>query len=169
MPTELIAIIANIALTLSVVVAVIFGIIQTRTAHKDRRIKLTIETLNHFQTREFAENMLYVYRHEFPANYEEWVQHHEEQVRYVHIAQQLESLGLLVAERMISLDLLDKTLGSYITVAWEKFRPLTMANRERNNDPYMNEYFQWLAEQIDRRMNNDPRQPFFMTNQQAVK
>lgn len=167
MPNELIAVIANIALSLSVVVAVIFGIIQTRTASKDRRIKLTIETLNHFQTREFAENMLYVYREKFPANYEEWLEQREQHGRYVHIAQQLESLGLLVAERMISLDLLDRTLGSYITVAWEKFKPLTIANREKNNDPYMNEYFQWLAEQVDRRMSNNPREPFFKSGQIA--
>lgn len=55
MTNETIAVIANLALTLSLIVAVIFGIAQVKTAAKDRRERLTLETLRNFQTREFAE------------------------------------------------------------------------------------------------------------------
>jgi hypothetical protein len=31
----------------------------------------------------------------------------------------------------------------------------------RENEPYSNEYFQWLAEAIDKRMHENPRKPFY--------
>ena len=37
-------------------------------------------------------------------------------------AQQMESLGILVAERLINIDLVDKTIGSLVTTAWEKYK-----------------------------------------------
>jgi hypothetical protein len=42
MSSQLIALIANIALTLSVIVAVIFGIAQVKTSNQDRRERLTL-------------------------------------------------------------------------------------------------------------------------------
>jgi hypothetical protein len=33
--------------------------------------------------------------------------------------------------------------------------------RERISDPYLPEYFQWIAEEIDKRMKTNPRKPFF--------
>jgi len=48
------AIVANLALTLSLIVAVVFGIAEVRSAERDRRERLTLETLHNFQTHEFA-------------------------------------------------------------------------------------------------------------------
>lgn len=163
MNSQLIALIANIALTLSVLVAVIFGIAQVKTAAKDRRERLTMETLRNFQTREFAETLQYIHRIVLPVTYEAWQQRSEsDQVRFIHISQQMESLGLLVAEGMIDIDLIEKTLGNFVSGTWEKFRPVITDMREKNNDPFLCEYFQWLAEQVDRRMREKPRRPFFL-------
>jgi len=54
----------------------------------------------------------------------------------------MESLGILLADKLIDIDLLDKTLGSFITLAWEKFKPIILVLREKNPDPYLAEYFQ---------------------------
>ena len=40
--------------------------------------------------------------------------------------------------------------------------------RDKNADPFLGEYFQWMAEQIDRRMKENPRKPFFEMQQVAV-
>ena len=32
--------------------------------------------------------------------------------------------------------------------------------RKEQPDPYLNEYYQWLAEKLDQRMKNNPRKPF---------
>ena len=51
---EIVTLIANVALALSLVVALIFGIAQVRAAARDRRERLTLEVLRSFSTREFA-------------------------------------------------------------------------------------------------------------------
>ena len=38
---------------------------------------------------------------------------------FIQFAQQMESLGMLVAEQLINIDLVDKTLGSFVTTAVE--------------------------------------------------
>ena len=159
---EIVTLVANVALALSFVIALIFGIAQVNTANRDRRERLTIETLRNFQTREFAELILFVNSHSMPSNSKEMnALPLKEQVFIIQFGQQMESLGMLVAERLINIDLVDKTLGSFVTLTWEKYKPLFSDLREKQPDPFLGEYFQWLAERIDERMKQNPRQPFY--------
>ena len=169
MSAEFITELANIALTLSLIVAVVFGIAQINTAKKDRRERLTLETLRNFQSREFAELIFFVSTAKFPQTQKEWLSWPEnERAKFIQIGQQMESLGILLADRLIDINLLDKTLGSFITTTWEKYKPIMFELREKNTDPYLAEYFQWMAEQIDKRMNENPRKPFYQSSQVAV-
>jgi hypothetical protein len=162
--TELISNIANIALALSVVVAVIFGIAQVRAAARDRRERLTLEALRAFQTREFAEHIHYIATRTLPSTWEEFRALPErEQVIFIQFSQEMEALGILVAERTVNMDLVDKTLGSFVTTAWKKYKTVLLDMREKQPDPYLGEYFQWLAERIEERMLNHPREPFHKT------
>ena len=74
----------------------------------------------------------------------------------------MESLGILVAERLINIDLVDKTIGSLVSIAWEKYKVMIQDSRKKRPDPFLCEYFQWLAERIDERMLNNPRKPFYL-------
>ena len=104
-----------------------------------------------------------------PATYAEWpVWPNENQVGLVHLLQEMESLGILLAERLIDMGLLDKTLGSFVTISWEKCKPLITEMRVDGGDPYLAEYFQWMAEQIAQRMEEKPRKPFYLTRKTAV-
>ena len=91
-----------------------------------------------------------------------------EQVIFIQFGQQMESLGLLVAEKFIDIDLVDKTLGSFVTTSWEKYKHVFLDIREKNSDPFLGEYFQWLAEKIDERMLKNPRKPFFESGSAKV-
>lgn len=159
MSSQIITNIANIALSVSVIVAVIFGIAQVKAAAQDRRERLTLEVIRQFQSREFATLLHFINRHKLPQNNEERKKMpDEDQIMMIQFAQQMESLGLLVAEKLVDIDLVDKTLGSFVTTSWEKYKPMFLNMREF--DPFLGEYFQWLAEYIDRRMTECPRQPF---------
>jgi hypothetical protein len=59
------------------------------------------------------------------------------------------------------------TLGSFVTTAWEKYKPMFEDVREKTNDPFLGEYFQWLAEYIDKRMKENPREPFHLKNHKS--
>src|SRR5437764_15467937 len=103
--SETIAILANLALTLSLIVGLIFGIAQVRAAKRDRKERLTLETLRNFQTREFAELINFINNNEMPQTREEMnALPVKDQVSLIQFAQQMESLGILVAEKFINID-----------------------------------------------------------------
>ena len=161
MTQDLIATIANLALALSLIVAVIFGLAQVKAAARDRRERLTLQTLRNFQSREFAALIRYIGFSDLPATREELIALPEhEHIAFIQFAQEMESLGLLVAEELIDVDLVDKTIGSLVTSGWDKYQPVILDIRERAPDPFLGEYFQWLAQRIDERLRDDPRTPF---------
>ncbi|HZY40100.1 MAG TPA: hypothetical protein VFE53_25785 [Mucilaginibacter sp.] len=168
MANETITNIANTALTVSVIVALIFGIAQVKSAKRDRRERLTLEVLRQFQTREFVELIFFITDSDVPRSREELMKlPHNERLLLVQFGQQMESLGMLVAEGLINIDLVDKTLGSFVTTAWEKSKDMFMDIRINAPDPFLGEYYQWLAEGIDRRMQCNPRKPFHETRKRG--
>jgi hypothetical protein len=165
MNAELIGMIANISLALSLIVAIVFGIGQSRAAARDRREHLTLEVLRAFSTREFAELLSHVESRPMPASRAEMLAlPKDEQLLFIQMSMQMEDLGILVAEKMIDLDLVDKTLGSFVSTSWQKFKPFAVSTRKEDNEPYMSEYFQWLAETIDARLHANPRKPYYEEN-----
>ena len=93
--------------------------------------------------------------------------HANDRIRFIQFGQQMESLGLLLAEHLINIDLVDKTLGSFVVTAWNKYKTLFLDLRQKQSDPFLGEYFQWMAEQIDYRMKQKPRKPFFETQKKS--
>ena len=163
MTSETITLIANIALAVSAIIALIFGIVQVKTATRDRQERLTLEALRNFNTREFSELMNYVTAHDIPPTHEDWQKlPAHEGIIITQFAQEMESLGILVAERLINIDLVDKTIGSLVSIAWEKYKVMIQDSRKKRPDPFLCEYFQWLAERIDEKMRNAPRKPFYL-------
>jgi hypothetical protein len=157
-----VTLLANVALALSLVVALIFGIAQVRAAARDRRERLTLETLRAFQTAEFAASIHRISSGLVPrTNAELKALPADDQIVFIQFAQQMESVGLSVAERLISLDLVEKTLGSFVKTAWDAYHPVFQDMRDNIPDPYVGEYFQWLAELLDRRMRQKPRRPAY--------
>ena len=166
MTSDFISLIANLALALSVIVALIFGIAQVRAAARDRLERLTLETLRNFQTREFAELINFITTYDFPADMKLMRKMPvEEQVMLIQFAQEMEMLGILVAEKHINLDLVDKTIGSLVTTAWDKYKTMFLDMRVNLPDPFLGEYFQWLSDQIDERLTKNPRIPFHEAKQ----
>lgn len=154
--------IGNIAIALSVIVALVFGIAQVKAAERDRRERLTLETLRIFQTREFAEQLSFIRDLEAPTDGESLrAMPRDHQILLIQTAQQMESLGMMVYEHYIDLDLIDQTLGSFVATSWKKYEPMFLDMRASVPDPFLGEYFQWLAERIDERMRESPREPFY--------
>lgn len=160
MTFEIIAVVANISFALSFIAAVVFGIAQVRASARDRREQLTLEELRSVQTREFAELIDYILTAKFPASQDEWNSlPKEDRVMFIQFGQHMEALGIRVAEKIIDVDLVDKTLGSFVVQAWEKYKP--MVTELRKEEQYSNEYFQWLAEAIEKRLQENPRKPVY--------
>ena len=165
MTYETISLIADASLALSFVIALVFGIVQVRQSARDRKERLTLEALRNFQTREFAEQVGQLTYHKSPINFKEFEQLPlEEQAKFIQFSQEMESLGILVAEGLVDIDLVDKTLGSFVSSSWQKYKIIFEDIRQKHSDPFLGEYFQWLAEYINDRMKKEPRKPFYETH-----
>jgi hypothetical protein len=161
MTNDLITLIANLALALSFIVGLIFGIAQVKAAARDRKERFTLDILHDFQTHEFAELIFRINAYNIPPTFEEWQKlPAEDQIMFIQFHQKMESLGMLVAERFIDIDLVDKTLGSFVITSWDKFKTVMADMRKKMPDPFLSEYFQWLAERLNERMRIKPRKPF---------
>jgi hypothetical protein len=124
-----------------------------------------METLRTFQTREFAELEGQLSYHKSPLSFKEFEQLPlREQAKFIQFSQEMESLGILVAEGLVDIDLVDKTLGSFVTTSWQKYKIIFEDIRQKHSDPFLGEYFQWLAEYINDRMKKEPRKPFYETH-----
>jgi hypothetical protein len=162
MSADLIGNIANISLALSLIVGLVFGISQARAASRDRRERFTLETLSFIAARDFAEMIQYIDTHEMPKSRAELrALPVNEQTMFIQFSMIMENLGILVAEKMVNLDLVDETLGSFVVTTWAKFRPIAVISRQEDNEPFMSEYFQWLAETTDARFKANPRPPAY--------
>ena len=136
--------------------------VETDSASATSRFRSnTLEALRNVQTREFAELIHYITTRDMPLSLKELRTLPEnDQIMFIQFAQQMESLGILVAERFINIDLVDKTLGSLVTTSWDKYKKMVYHTRKNQPDPFLSEYFQWLAERIDERLKKNPRTPF---------
>jgi hypothetical protein len=157
-----ISLIADVSLALSFLVALVFGFIQVKQIARDRRERFTLETLRTFQTREFAEVEGRLSYHKLPSTFKEFEQLSlHQQTQFIQFSQEMESLGILVAEGLVDIDMVDKTLGLFVTTSWQKYKIIFTEIRQKHSDPFLGEYFQWLAESIDDRMQKAPRKPFY--------
>jgi hypothetical protein len=163
MTKDIIEIIANLALALSFIIGLIFGLIQIKALGRDRKERLTLETLRNYQSHTFAELMFKINSAKIPRTHEEWRKLPDsDQILFLQFTQDMESLGILVAERFINMELVDKTLGSFVISSWDKFKTVIADIREKQPDPFLCEYYQWLAERLNERMKKCPRKPFHL-------
>jgi len=91
--------------------------------------------------------------HDVPPTHVAWQKISANEGTYItQFAQQMESLGILVAEQHINIDLVDKLLVLLVTTAWEKYKIMIFDSTCERPDPFFANIFQWLAEQIDERI-----------------
>jgi hypothetical protein len=62
----------------------------------------------------------------------------------------MEGIGYSVFARIVPLSVADDLIGGTARVAWKKLRPFIEFERTRSGSQKSWEWFQWLAEQLDR-------------------
>ena len=65
------------------------------------------------------------------------------------IATIMEGIGYSVFARIVPLSVADDLVGGMARVAWRKFKPFVLDERERTGTQKSWEWFQWLSEQLD--------------------
>ena len=142
--------VANIATALTVLTAVIFGLIEMRHARKEREERAAFVAVQAILTPAWMKSMVLVQAISEGATAAKI----EADPRVLEAAQSigiiLEGLGYAVFTRMIPLNVVDELMGGTVRVAWRKLRCYVEYERERAGSEKTWEWFQWLAEQLDR-------------------
>ncbi len=142
--------VANIATALTVLTAVVFGVIEMRRARKDREERAAFVAVQAILTPAWMQSMSLVQAMSDGTTASQI----EADARLFQAVQSiaciLESLGYAVYARMVPLNVVDELLGGTVRVAWRKLRGYVEYERERAGSQKNWEWFQWLAEQIDR-------------------
>jgi len=142
---------ANIATALTVLTAVIFGLIEARHLRRDREERAALEAVHAMLTPAYMEFFLLIQttlpENASPAEVESNV----DTLRAVRsIGLVIEGLGYSVFERVVPLRIVDNLVGGNIRIIWRKLRRYVEFERERSGSQKTFEWFQWLAEQLDR-------------------
>ena len=142
--------VANIATALTVLTAVVFGLIEMRRARKEREERAAFVAVQAILTPAWIKSMTLV-QAIADGTTPSQIESDPRLFQAVQsIACILESLGYAVFARMVPLNLVDELLGGTVRIAWRKLRGYVEYERERAGSQKNWEWFQWLAEQIDR-------------------
>jgi hypothetical protein len=139
---------ANLASTLAVVVALIFGTLQVRQMIKTRSLFTAAELVRIIQTPEFTSSIRLVLTLPNAASPEKVYGDPEMAAAVLTISHFYESIGVLVYHRILPLHLVDDLMGGYVRQSWRKLSPAVLSRREELG-VYFGEWMQWLAERMD--------------------
>ncbi len=141
---------ANIATALTVLTAVIFGLIEARRLRRDREERAALEAVHAMLTPAYMEFFLLIQitlpENASPAE----VRSNPDTLKAARsIGIVVEGLGYSVFERIVPLRVVDNLVGGNIRVIWRKLRRYVEFERERSGSQKTFEWFQWLAEQLE--------------------
>jgi len=145
---------------MAVICGVVFAVIQIRQYREGKQREIALELLRSFQTPDFAKALLAVYNMPDDLTKEEIEAHAGEDMHLIYaLMTTWESLGVLVFRGEVSLSLVDDFFSGPITISWRKLKPYVSGEREQQNRETIEEWFEWLADQLTKRESNAPPIP----------
>ena len=142
--------IANVATALTVLIGVAFGLIEMRRARREREERAAFAAVQALMTPEWMSSSMIVASIPEGTSAVAIEKDPRTLEAALKIATIMEGIGYSVFARIVPLAVADDLVGGMARVAWRKFRPFVEDERERTGTQKSWEWFQWLAEQLDR-------------------
>lgn len=148
------SIIANV----SIILGILFGLIQLGHYHKSRTRDSAITLLNSYQTAEFSRGIWKVLAVSDVAIHEDMgAVLGEDMATVFNVMNTWESIGFLVFQNEFTLEIVDETYGCMVVFSWDKLENTVLGMREKYQLENLFQWFQWLAERIaDRQKSIQP-------------
>ena len=142
--------IANVATALTVLTAVVFGLVEMRRARRDREERAAFAAVQALMTPEWMSSSMIVHAIPNGITAEEIENNPQMLEACLKIATIMEGIGYSVFARIVPLSVAADLIGGTARIAWRRFRPFVEMERERAGTQKSWEWFQWLAEQLER-------------------
>jgi len=141
---------ANIATALTVLAAVVFGLIEMRRARQERAERAAFATVQAILTPEWMKSMIVVQSLPDDSTAAAIEANAEVFAAVQAVGCILEGLGYSVYARIVPLRVVADLLGGTVRLAWRKVRRYVEEERRRGGSQKTFEWFQWLATQLER-------------------
>jgi putative heme iron utilization protein len=134
----------------AVVVALGFAMMQIRQYRRDKHREAAIELLHAFQTPSFARALNIVYEMPEGLSKKEVEAFAGDEFHLVYaMTTTWESLGILVYQGEIDLQLIDDFFSGPLRISWRKLEGHVKGEREATGRETFFEWFQWLNERFE--------------------
>jgi hypothetical protein len=141
---------ANVATALTVIVGVAFGLLEARRIRRDREERAALEAVHALLTPAYMDSFLLVQTIRDGATVSE-IQSDQKTLQAARsVGIVIEGLGFAVFERIVPLRIIDNFASGSVRVSWRKLRPYIEYERQRTGSQKTFEWFQWLAEQLEK-------------------
>jgi hypothetical protein len=141
-----IATLSTIVATISIVIGVIFTVLELRHLRRTRKTEIIMRIYDRFSSREMVEamnkvgNITYENLDEFRKKYGF--------TEVTMIAVLFEGLGVLLEQNLIEINLVDRLFGSTLDSLWKRMKPVIYAMREAIDEPYFFSHFEFLINRL---------------------
>jgi hypothetical protein len=134
--------IATVVATASVVVGVIFTVLELRHMTKTRQTDLIMRIYENVSSKEATELLFRVGASKF-TSFEDYAKKYglTDAAEAIGI---FERVGLLLEQNLIDIRLVDRLFGGMIATMWEKLEPVVHGMRKALRQPYLAMHFEYL-------------------------
>jgi hypothetical protein len=149
--------------TVSVIIGVVYGMIQLRQYKSDRRREAALLVLNSFQTPNFMRGLMEVVQMPDGLDMKGVRDHLGDNLEIaMSVLLTFERIGVLVFQRELTLDIVDDALSGPIMISWSKLAKTVTEIRDAQNRETSFEWYQWLAERMSERESLSPPVPAYI-------
>ena len=141
---------ANVATALTVLTGVCFGLVEMRRARREREERAAFAAVQALMSPEWMSSAVLVAAIPDGTSAAQIEGDQKLLEAALKMATIMEGIGYSVFARIVPLSVADDLVGGTVRVAWRKLRPFIEFERERSGSQKSWEWFQWLAEQLDR-------------------
>lgn len=142
--------IANVATSLTVLIGVAFGLVEMRRVRREREERAAFAAVQALMSPEWMSSAVLVAAMTDGTSPAEIEQNERLLDATLKMATIMEGIGYSVFARIVPLSVADDLVGGTARVAWRKLQPFIEFDRERSGSQKSWEWFQWLAEQLER-------------------
>jgi hypothetical protein len=138
--------IATIVTTVSIVIGVVFTLLELRHLAKTRRTEIIMKIYDRFSGREMVEAMNKV----GSAKFESLDDYRKNYgfTKITEIAVLFEGLGVLLEQNLIDIKMVDRLFGPTLNALWERVQPVLYAMRKGLNEPFFFSHFEYLINEL---------------------
>jgi hypothetical protein len=144
--------VAQVIGALAVIVAIAFGLVQMRQYRQQRRDAVAVELMRSIQDAEFTRSLRMLLTLPIGCTAEQFrTRGAEYEDAAIALIAKYETLGYLVYRGIMPLELVEELVGGVGIHLWDRLQRWARAVRDQQGQPMLFEWFQWLAEVMQRR------------------